>query len=170
MTRFGYVMTTYFVLLGIGISSLFHPSPKFLWNASASVPTGFYALGSVQPLVDGELVAARPPDQLSNFMDANHYLPIGVPLLKHIGALPGQIICRHGRTITIDGKTVALALARDHTGLRLPVWAGCHALQSNEVFLLNPAVPDSFDGRYFGWLPMASLIGRAAPLWTSGAR
>jgi conjugative transfer signal peptidase TraF len=170
MTRFGYVMTTYFVALGMGISSLFHPSPRLLWNVSASLPTGFYTLEALQPLRDGELVAARPPGGLSAFMDARHYLPIGVPLLKYIGALPGQIVCRYGRTITIDGKTVASAMARDHTGLRLPVWTGCRALKSNEVFLLNPTVQDSFDGRYFGSLPMASLIGRAAPLWTNEAR
>ena len=44
MTRFGYVMTTYFASLGIGASALFHPAPKLIWNASASVPIGLYAV------------------------------------------------------------------------------------------------------------------------------
>ena len=26
--------------------------------------------------------------------------------------------------------------------------------------------PDSYDGRYFGPLPAASIIGRAIPVWT----
>ncbi|NJO35955.1 MAG: S26 family signal peptidase, partial [Rhodospirillales bacterium] len=35
-----------------------------------------------------------------------------------------------------------------------------------EVFLLMEGVADSFDGRYFGPVPTASIIGRLAPLWT----
>ena len=35
-----------------------------------------------------------------------------------------------------------------------------------DVFLMNPGVPDSLDGRYFGPLPASSIIGRAVPLWT----
>ena len=31
---------------------------------------------------------------------------------------------------------------------------------------MNPGVPDSLDGRYFGPLPASSIIGRAVPLWT----
>ena len=165
MTRFGYVMTTYFVTLWIGISSLFHPAPRFIWNASASVPTGLYALQPVQPLALGDLVAAMPSAQLAAFAATRHYLPTGLPLLKHVGALPGQIVCRHGLRVMIDNAAVASALARDHAGRPLPVWRGCHTLKPGEIFLLNPGVPDSFDGRYFGPLPLASAIGRIAPLW-----
>ena len=38
MTRFGWVMTTYFSVVGIGATALFHPAPRLIWNASASVP------------------------------------------------------------------------------------------------------------------------------------
>jgi type IV secretory pathway protease TraF len=44
MTRFGYVMTTYFALLGFAITAIFPVSPRFIWNASASVPIGLYAI------------------------------------------------------------------------------------------------------------------------------
>ena len=39
MTRFGYVMTTYFSVLAIGGLAFVHVSPKLIWNASASAPT-----------------------------------------------------------------------------------------------------------------------------------
>jgi len=42
MTRFGYVMTTYFALLGFVWAAIFPISPRFIWNASASVPIGLY--------------------------------------------------------------------------------------------------------------------------------
>ena len=31
---------------------------------------------------------------------------------------------------------------------------------------MNARVRDSFDGRYFGVLPSARIIGRAVPVWT----
>jgi len=44
MTRFGWVMTTYFAGLRIGLTTLFHPVPKLICNASASIPIGLYAV------------------------------------------------------------------------------------------------------------------------------
>ena len=37
------------------------------------------------------------------FLDTRGYLARGVPLLKHIAALPGQVVCRTDRTITVNG-------------------------------------------------------------------
>ena len=166
MRRFFYVITTYFVALAIDVSPLFHPSPKLIWNTSASVPIGLYAVQPGSLLKHGDLVITLPPEPLATFLAKRRYLPRGVPLLKHVAALPGEIVCRNGLVITIDGIAVASALTHDRAGRPLPVWQGCHKLIPNEIFLLNRAVPDSFDGRYFGPLPVTSVVGRAVPLWT----
>ena len=124
----------------------------------------------MQPVIllkHGDLVIAVPSGPLATFLAERRYLPRGVPLLKHVAALPGEIVCRHGFVITINGIAVASALTRDRAGRPLPDWQGCHRLTPNEIFLLNRAVPDSFDGRYFGPLPMISIIGRAVPLFIS---
>jgi type IV secretory pathway protease TraF len=34
---------------------------------------------------------------------------------------------------------------------------------------MNPSVPDSLDGRYFGPLPTTAIVARAVPLWTDEA-
>ena len=39
--------------------------------------------------------------------------------------------------------------------------------QQGEVFLMNPQSANSLDGRYFGPLPAASIVGRAIPLWVN---
>jgi type IV secretory pathway protease TraF len=41
-------------------------------------------------------VAIRPPAPLATFLDLNGYLPIGVPMLKRILAVPEQTVCRTG--------------------------------------------------------------------------
>ena len=58
------------------------------------------------------------------------------------------------------------ALDRDRLGRPLPVWQGCRRIADGAIFLMNPDVRDSLDGRYFGPLPAASVIGRATPLYT----
>ena len=69
MTRFGWVMATCFAALSIGVSALFHPAPKLLWNASASVPIGLYAVHRSRALHVGELLVVTPPEPLASFLD-----------------------------------------------------------------------------------------------------
>lgn len=166
MTRFGYVMTTYFALLGFVWAAIFPVSPRFIWNVSASVPAGLYAIHPAGTLHVTELVVVRPPTALAAFLDERRYLPKGVPMLKRILALPGQTVCRTERTITVDGVAMGEALDRDRSGRPLPNWTGCRVVAADEVFLMNWQARDSLDGRYFGPLPAGSIAGRADPLWT----
>ena len=166
MTRFGWMIATCGALVLALASCLVHPRPRWLWNASASVPEGLYALHPATSLRVGDLVVAMPPEPLASFLAGRRYLPAGVPLVKRVTALPPQLICRSGDTILIDGQPVGRALAHDRRGRPLPAWTGRHRLARGEVFLMNPGVRDSLDGRYFGALPAASILGRAVPVWT----
>jgi len=170
MRRLGWAVTTHLTALGIGLSALFHPIPRLIWNGSASVPVGLYFVHSASALHVNELLVVRPPEPLATFLDVRRYLPNGVPLLKHVLALPRQTVCRIGDSIRIDGVLVGQALARDRRGRPLPAWQGCRALRDGEVFLMNRRPADSLDGRYFGPLPAAAIPGRADPLWTSDRR
>jgi conjugative transfer signal peptidase TraF len=149
----------------IAFSSVAHPMPRLLWNASASVPIGLYAIHPAGRLTAGELLVVRPPAALAQFMASRRYLAFGVPLIKHVAALPGEIVCRSGFTITVNGLAEAQALNRDARGRKLPVWQGCRTVRSGEVFLMNAGIRDSFDGRYFGPVPDSTIIGSATPLW-----
>ncbi len=165
MTRTRCVATTCIGVLTIGTATLFHPMPRLIWNASASVPIGLYAVHSVSILHADELLVVRPPEPLATFLDDRRYLPKGVTLLKHVAGLPGQTVCRAGSTLTIDGMTVGIALRRDHLGRKLPVWQGCQLIAAGQVFLMNRDAPASLDGRYFGPLPGATIVGHADPIW-----
>lgn len=159
-------------LAGPGFAVLFvatavvGPRPRLLWNASASTPIGLYAIETDAPIARGDFAAIRPPATLAKFLARRGYLPTGLPLLKQVAAVAGQQLCRSGATITIDGIAVGIALARDRAGRALPVWQGCQRIPDGQLFLMNPAVRDSFDGRYFGLVSTRQVIGRALPLWT----
>jgi conjugative transfer signal peptidase TraF len=142
------------------------PMPRLVWNASASVPIGLYGVQRVGKIAVGILVLATPPQPLAAFLAARGYLPIGVPLIKPVLALPGQSVCRDGLRITVERIAVGKALAHDPRGRRLPVWRGCRVIAPSEVFLMNPEEVASFDGRYFGPFPVSAIVGRAIPVGT----
>jgi len=139
--------------------------PRIIWNASASVPLGLYAATPAEAIAHGDLVLVRPPETLAAFLAERGYVARGVPLLKHVAALPPQVACAEGTAITVDGETVAHRRAADRLGRALPTWRGCHRLETGEAFLLNAAEPDSLDGRYFGPLLRTNIVARLRPVW-----
>jgi conjugative transfer signal peptidase TraF len=141
---------------------------RIIWNASASVPLGLYIAAPADDITLGDLVLVHPPHALAAFLAERGYVARGVPLLKHVTAVPPQVVCAEGTAITVDGETVAHRRVADRLARPLPTWHGCHGLEAGEVFLLNPAEPDSLDGRYFGPLPRTSIVARLRPVWIRG--
>jgi conjugative transfer signal peptidase TraF len=166
MTRFGYVMVTYVATIGVAVASLVSLPLRLVWNASASVPIGFYLIDPPRDVRVGDLVAVMPPKPLADFMVERGYIGRNVPLLKHVAALPGQQVCRTGNAITVDDVRFGDALDRDRRGRPLPVWQGCRKVADGDIFLMNVSVADSLDSRYFGPIAANAVIGHATPLYT----
>lgn len=166
MIRFGYLLAAAVAVIALGGLPILSPTPTLIWNTSASAPVGLYTVGSRDDLAVGEWVAVAPPAALAAWLERRGYLPRGVPLIKRIAARPGQRVCRHGAIVSIDGKAVARAQARDRRGRVLPRWAGCRRLADGMLFLLNRDHPDSLDGRYFGPVSARAVLGRVRAIYT----
>jgi conjugative transfer signal peptidase TraF len=145
------------------------PLPRVIWNASASAPLGLYRIEPLSDPPTGTLVAVTPSAALARWLAGRGYLGERVPMLKHVAARPGQRVCRIGAVISVDARPVATARERDRLGRPLPVWQGCRTLRAGELLMLNPDHADSMDGRYFGPLPTATVLGRAIPILTRDA-
>jgi conjugative transfer signal peptidase TraF len=141
------------------------PSKRLIMNTTASAPIGLYWLSDEQPKV-GDLALVRPPPALARWMAVRGYLPLNVPLIKHVAAIDGQWVCVRGGAVQIDGWIVGRTLKRDLLGRPLRAAQICRPVRAGEVFLFNADAPRSLDGRYFGALPRASIVGRLRPLWT----
>ena len=141
-------------------------TPRLVWNATASAPTGLYWVQHPVALQLGDLALAQLPPSVQNFAAQRGYLPRGVPLVKHVAALAGDRICGDGIVLTRNGLVLALRFARDHLRRPLPLWNGCRTLRAFDVLLVNDTVAHSFDGRYFGPVDRAAMLGTLVPLWT----
>jgi type IV secretory pathway protease TraF len=122
-------------------------TPRFVWNASASVPIGLYSVHPAHRLTVTALAVAYPPEPLAGWLAQRRYLPRGVPLLKPILALDGETVCRVGPLIMIDGREIGIVHEKDHSGRPLPFWQGCRLIGHSET------------GRYFG--PLNLRVGHA---------
>lgn len=139
--------------------------PRLIWNATPSAPVGLYAVTAPARLAAGDLVIAWPPPAVARLAAARRYLPRGVPLVKRIGALPGEPVCARGAALQVPRGVTVARLRRDARGRILPWWERCGRLGPDHYLLLMPRVPDSFDGRYFGPVTRAQIVGKAHPLW-----
>jgi conjugative transfer signal peptidase TraF len=158
-----------FVLTGLGAalaiaSSLVEPRPILVWNATASAPRGLYCIAPLTDLQAGDLVLVQPDPASAALYAERGYLPLGVPLLKRVGALRSMRVCEHVGDLTIEGRHVASAMPIDGRGRPMACWSGCRTLSDDEFFALNADVPTSLDGRYFGPSPLSSVIGLAIPV------
>lgn len=158
--------------MGAGIAliaaALSDRPPRILWNASASLPIGLYALAPPEPLAVGDLVAVTLPLEHAEWVAERGYLGRSALLLKRVAALPGAEVCRIDSEVLIDGTAVATALETDRHGRPMPAWQGCAVLDAHQRFLLLAETPDSLDGRYFGPTDAASIVARARPVSTRG--
>jgi type IV secretory pathway protease TraF len=139
-----------------------NPVPLVIWNASESVPIGWYFVVKRQPKID-EIAVIKPTDWVQIYALSRGYLPKDVWLLKPIFAVYPTVVCRFGSHIFVNGKHVVRAKIIDKNHRLLPVWKGCKVLTSTQYFVLGRH-RDSFDSRYFGPIEKHQIFGTAFPL------
>lgn len=146
------------------------PCPRLVWNASASMPVGLYWVSPGVPAGTGDPVVARAPAPVRALAARRRYLPLNVPLVKRVAAVPGDEVCALGARLFVDSRPLVTRRAADRRGRPLPWWSGCVRLREGERLLLAPGNPDSFDGRYFGVSAPRDILGKARLLWARPPR
>lgn len=157
-------------LFALGWAALTMTPPQLVYNASDSVPVGWYRISPANSLASGDLVLVRLQPEASSMAAQRGYLPANVPLLKTVAAVAPQRVCMQGSQVRIDGVLVARRLRWDRQGRALPSWQACRCLVGDELFLLSSSNPASFDSRYFGPVSVGAVIGRAQPVWLESRR
>ena len=148
------------VLIGVPATGVL--PPLLLYNPSQSAPLGWYRVEPMEVISRGDLVVSNLPETASKLAIQRRYLASGIPVIKTVRALEGDMVCAVDGVLFINGTPTVRLLSADNRGRALPSpWTACRQLQPNEMLLLSDRTPDSFDGRYFGPVRESDIIGSA---------
>ena len=142
--------------------------PTMLINETPSEPVGFYRLVHHESgdYRRGMYVVFPVPEDLRAIVYGRHWLRNGIPFLKELIGLEGDQVCILPDRLEVNGHTVGPVFSVDSLGLPLPQHLGCFAIPDGQFFAASQYLDKSFDGRYFGALPLNILEGEAKPVWT----
>lgn len=154
------------VIVAVAVTLADPPTPRLVWNVSASAPVGLYAVTPNYALAPDDMVIARTPLPVRRLAAVRRYLPQNVPLVKRVAAVAGQEVCALRAFVYVDGYPVAIRRPADGRGRPMPWWQGCLRLTGGAVLLLMER-SDSFDGRYFGPTSPTDVVGRARLVWAA---
>lgn len=148
----------------LGLSVLWKPDPRLVYNPSPSAPIGWYRIDPGAEISAGMLVASSLTDEAERLADGRRYLPRGTPVIKTVWAVPGDAYCVREDSLTVRETDFSLAL-EDSSGRELPrLEPGCRTVAEGHVLLLSDTISTSFDSRYFGEVPLSLVIGEAVYL------
>jgi conjugative transfer signal peptidase TraF len=160
----------------IAATGLMAYAAGFRVNTTPSMPLGVWRIEPhTAALHPGDVVTFCPPDT-AVFRAATErgYVPRGgcasgvEPLLKPVVAVEGDVVTVTPDGVAVNGSPIpgSAPLVRDTAGRPLrPLPPGDYRLASGELWLLSTYTPRSWDSRYFGAVPAASIVGVARPVW-----
>ena len=114
----------------------------------------------------GERVSVTLPPELRDNLSHSTWFS-GRELIKTIGALEGDTYClNEGGVFEVRGKVVGFVQYYDRTGAEMPrLSEGCRTVSEGNFVAVSPAGRSTaFDSRYFGELPLSSVVRRVEPL------
>ncbi|NLW36878.1 MAG: S26 family signal peptidase [Syntrophorhabdus aromaticivorans] len=151
------------LLLSFPMSKL---QKHYYLNLSPSVPLGLYRMSPPATLGVGDLVVFDPPPRVQAYIYGRRWLPQGWPLIKYVGALPGDTYSVKDVSLYINNRYMGPVYDQDNEGNRPPRITGIRTVEPGTFLPLSTHITHSFDGRYFGTVELASIKGKALPVWT----
>jgi type IV secretory pathway protease TraF len=152
------------VLLAAAVGQAVDPKAVVLRNVTKSMPLGWYVRNPLGEPGKGAVIAFAPPA-----IAIAYGWPASIPLLKRVAAVGGDKVCSDGKVLAVnDDERIGLVMSRLPNGRPVPVWTGCQVLRPDQVFPIATGLPDSLDGRAYGPIKVADIIGVFLPVWTGG--
>ena len=143
-------------------------------NLSPSMAPGVYRVTD-GPIMRGTTVIVCLPPALSAFARSRDFISAGscpdgnAPIGKTVAGTVGDTIEVTPDGLRVNGRILphTRQLIRDHKGRELPrVMKGRYVVSPDEVWLVSTYSERSFDSRYFGAVPIESIVSRVRPIVT----
>ena len=156
-------------LLAIGASVVAASAWGLRVNLTPSLPLGLYTKDPHGPLVE-----FCPPGLAAEVSAIRGYRGLGVcpdrhaPLLKHVVGRAGDVVDIDRTGMRVNGRALPNTQPhpRDHRGRSLEAYPpGRYRVAPGTLWVASTWNDGSFDSRYFGPIPAATVRSRLAPLW-----
>jgi conjugative transfer signal peptidase TraF len=158
-----YIMVGFLVLYFV---SDFIDAKKFFYvNTTASEPLGIYWVVPATTLHKGDYVIFAIPKEAEQYVYGRNWAPIGMPLLKNVGAVEGDQYTLTEDTFSINGQRIGPIAVEDSDGLPLPhLDKGEHVVAEGKFLGTSSYNERSFDSRYMGEIPIENIKAKVVPV------
>ena len=148
---------------------------------SESMPRGLYTSQPFAGVLErGDTVELCLPRRVSQLARARGYLAPGIlcddgtqRIVKAVLAVTGDTVDLSQAGFRLQGRLLPNTAPRrlDSLGRPLPhVRPGRYPVPSGMLWIVSTEIPESFDSRYFGPVPLSAIRRRFHPLWTESHR
>lgn len=138
----------------------------FVKNMTASMPVGLYLILPDTEFKNGDIVSFVPPKEAAALALERGWLEEKANFLKTVGALPGDSYTVTDKAIYINGAYIGPIYSADSKARPMPKLRGTYVVQDGHFLPVAACQPRSFDGRYFGEVPLSAVRCRVYPLLT----
>lgn len=147
-------------------------------NWTTSAPLGVYSIHRSAGIARNDLVAVCLPDSVAALGLARGYVSAGScsngtsPVLKQVIAVAGDDVVLQRDFLAVNGRVVDHSRRHSTDSIGRPLGAlpvGHRPVRDDEVWVLGIRRERSWDSRYFGPVPVASIVAIARPLLTLSA-
>jgi len=130
------------------------------YSVSHSVPKSVYLVVPSHEFKRGDLVQFIPPEPYKNFLLTKHWLPRSGLMLKYVYGIPGDFVCNKNHVIRVNKKKLGPVYTFYDKKNKLLQTKFCGILTTNQYLLMSTCVERSYDGRYFGPVIKANIVGK----------
>jgi conjugative transfer signal peptidase TraF len=160
----------------ITATAMAHVGYSVTANLTPSVPVGLYVadhhIGEVKR---GQLVSFLPHNVAARYGFQRGWIKPGGTYIKRVGAIAGDMVCvdknltvatnASGRLGTLE--RIGPVAEVDRNGRPLPhELEGCHRVPAGYFLPVGDGLPNSYDGRYYGFVPVLVVQATLSPMWT----
>lgn len=132
-------------------------------NTTPSAPKGLYILTNPKHLNRGDYIIMNIPESVKTWLISEKLITNREHLLKQIGGLPGDFYEVTATALRINGAYRGPVFATDKNGVPAPKFRGKGVIHDGYIFPVATRIPRSFDGRYFGPIPVQMIVKKATP-------
>lgn len=113
----------------------------------------------------GDIVAFEVPVEMRPYAYGRKWMREGDLMLKEIGAFSGEAysVCETG--FHIGHHYIGPVYQKDSAGRDMPCLRGKFTVREGCFLPVSRQYPNSFDGRYFGDIPLSSIHFKAIPVF-----